>query len=341
MTRFLDRAEDVAAFAKNQGPQCLRVDTLSAEGRRSLYAADFLIRRSNGHYLLAETKGRRDPDVAGKARAAVEWCKAASTSKVKWEYLYVSEDTFKAFSGDTVEELLRTCRPMLKKILEEAQSPQLALPLREPDNEESSRAVYEFIQEEELGALPLRARKGIQEAALLFDYMARKQKMNFSPVFQPLLGPLDAEAENVLLDRLEPEVPEGDEEQDAFFSPDLSGEKKKHQQFLANQASLLRRFLVHRSPIMPVGLLRFCLEYAAKDDPAPAGVLSSVRSQFGDLAREDLAALLGEVYDFRNTYVAHVKEELTNETDAEGALRQWVRALVALRGVLAPSVVVE
>jgi type III restriction enzyme len=59
MTRFLHRADDVAAFAKNQGPQCLRVDALSAEGRRSLYTADFLIRRSNGNYLLVETKGRR------------------------------------------------------------------------------------------------------------------------------------------------------------------------------------------------------------------------------------------------------------------------------------------
>ena len=65
-------------------------------------------------------------------------------------------------------------------------------------------------------------------------------------------------------------LPEELEEQAAFFSPDLSAEKKKHREFLENQASLLRRFLVHRSPIMPVGILRFCLQYAAKDDKAPA-----------------------------------------------------------------------
>ena len=59
MTRFLDRAEDVAAFAKNQGPQSLRIDALTAEGRRALYTADFLIRRSNGNYVLAETKGTK------------------------------------------------------------------------------------------------------------------------------------------------------------------------------------------------------------------------------------------------------------------------------------------
>jgi type III restriction enzyme len=337
MTRFLDRAEDVAAFAKNQGPQCVRIDALTADGRRSLYAADFLIRRANGGYLLAETKGRRDPDVAGKARAAVEWCKAASTSKVKWEYLYVSEDIFKAFSGDTVEELLRTCRPSLKKILEEAQSPQLILPLGDTGGEETSRAVYEFISEEELAGLPLRARKGIEEAALLFDYMAKKERMSFSPVFQPLLGPLDAEAEAVLLERLADTVPEGDEEQDAFFSPDLADEKRKHQKFLENQASLLRRFLVNRSPIMPIGLLRFCIEYAAKEQPAPGGILAAVRQRFSDLATTDLGERLGAAYDFRNTYIAHVKEELTARKTAEDGLREWIDAITRLHSVAAGS----
>jgi type III restriction enzyme len=333
MTRFLDRANDVASFAKNQGPQSLRIDGLTAEGRRSLYAADFLIRRTNGNYLLAETKGRRDPDVAGKARAAAEWCKAASTSKVKWEYLYVSEDVFKQFAGDSVAELLRTCRPTLKKLLEEAGSPQIALPIGHADTEESARAVYDFISEAAIGSLPLRARKGIQEATLLFDYMAKKQKVSFSPVFQPLLGPMDAAAEALLFERLEPAVPEGSDDLAAFFKPDISGAKKKHRDFLENQVSLLRRFLVHRSPITPIGVLRFCLEYAAKDEDAPGGVLAAVRERFSDLADTDLGDLLGTVYDFRNTFIAHVKDELGDRTKAEEALRQWIRAIERLNEV--------
>jgi type III restriction enzyme len=333
MTRFLDHAEDVASFAKNQGPQCVRIDALTTEGRRSLYAADFIVRRTNGNYLLAETKGRRDPDVAGKARAAAEWCKAACTSKVKWEYLYVAEDVFKQFAGDSVAELLRTCRPTLKKLLEEADSSQLALPLGQVATEESGRVIYEFISEDDLSALPLRARKGIQEAVLLFDYMAKKQKMSFSPVFQPLLGPLDAAAEALLLERLQPMLPEEAEEQVAFFSPDLSGAKKKHQQFLANQVSLLQRFLVHRSPIMPVGLLRFCLDYAQKDEDAPAGVLAAIREAFPDLSQSELAGLLGAAYDFRNTYVAHVKQELTDRKQAEEGLRGWIEAVRRLTEV--------
>jgi hypothetical protein len=84
----------------------------------------------------------------------------------------------------------------------------MALPIGHADSEDSSRVVYEFITEAELGALPLRARKGVQEATLLFDYMAQKQKVSFSPVFQPLLGPLDAATEALLFERLEPAMPE-------------------------------------------------------------------------------------------------------------------------------------
>jgi hypothetical protein len=40
-------------------------------------------------------------------------------------------------------------------------------------------------------------------AILLFDYMAKKKRVSFSPVFQPLLGPLEAAAETILLERLD------------------------------------------------------------------------------------------------------------------------------------------
>jgi type III restriction enzyme len=333
MTGFLDRASDVAAFAKNQGPQSLRIDSLTSDGRRSLYTADFLVRLNDGNYLLAETKGRRDQDVAGKAHAAKEWCKAASTSKVKWDYLYVPEDIFKSFAGDSIEELVRTCRPSLKKILEEAASPQLTLPLREPDRETTSRAAVEFISEEKLGALPLRVRKGIQEAALLLDYMSQKQKVSFSPVFQPLLGPIDALAETLLYERLEGTVPESDEDQSSFFSPDLSGERKGKQKFLGDKASLLRRFLINRSPITPVGVLLFCFEYAASDSEAPAGILSAVRDSFSDLATTDLPSALTNVYEFRNTYVAHIKAELVERDKAEAALSEWIAVVQRLAEV--------
>jgi type III restriction enzyme len=330
MTHFLDRASDVAAFAKNQGPQCLRVDSLTVEGRRSLYTPDFLVRKTNGHYVLAETKGRADRDVSGKARGAVEWCKAASTNQVKWEYLYVPQAIFEDFGGETVAELTRACAPALKGLLKEAESPQLSLPLSLTDDETTVRQLHEFIAKKDLDVLPARTRTSVEHSVLLFNFMANKEKVAFPPVFQPLLGPIDASAEALLHERLGSVVPDDPEAIERFFEPDLSGEKKKHQQFLNNQASVLKRLLVHRSPIMPVGILRFCLDYAKKDAEAPTGILAAVRTRFDDLAGTDLAALLGDVYDFRNTYIAHVKADLTARDEAEAALRRWIELVVHL-----------
>ena len=64
-------APDVAAFAKNAGPQCLRIDYLAAGGRIAFYTPDFFIRIKKGTLYLVETKGREDKDVPRKARAAM------------------------------------------------------------------------------------------------------------------------------------------------------------------------------------------------------------------------------------------------------------------------------
>jgi type III restriction enzyme len=334
MTHFLDGADDVAAFGKNQGPQCLRIDCLTAEGRRALYTPDFLIRKKNGEYVLAETKGRADRDVSGKARGAAEWCKAASTKKVKWEYLYVPQAIFEGFTGNSVGELARVCAPALKTLLKEAESAQLALPLQPRDEEEAVRQLHEFIPKAEIARLPLRARTGVEHAVLLFNFMASKQNVAFPPVFQPLLGPIDAAAEALLVGRLEASVPDDPDARSRYFEPDLSITKKKHQQFLTNQASLLQRLLVHHSPIMPTGLLRFCVEYAGKNEPAPDGILAAVRERFADLAVSDLGAVLEDVYEFRNTYIAHVKAELTDRAAAEEGLRCWIEAIQRLTEVV-------
>jgi len=78
-TQFASAAPDVAAFAKNAGPQALRIDYLAAGSRLAFYTPDFFVHASNGDYYLVETKGRADRDVPAKARAATGWCKAASS----------------------------------------------------------------------------------------------------------------------------------------------------------------------------------------------------------------------------------------------------------------------
>lgn len=207
MNEFLDAATDVAAFAKNQGPQALRIDCLSKDGTRSLYTPDFVIRRTNGEYFLADTKGTgfaRDPAVATKAKAAQEWCKAASGDAAHWEYLYVPQQVLEAFAGDELEELAGACRPSLVRLVKDAVSPQMILDV---DSDSGTTQVAPFVDLEQFASLPAPAKHAVTQAVQLFDFMASKPDALLAPVFQPLLGRIDNAAVALMLERLGPLVP--------------------------------------------------------------------------------------------------------------------------------------
>lgn len=327
MNQFLDQAADVASFAKNQGPQALRIDCLSKDGVRSLYTPDFVVRRADGHYYLVETKGTgfaRDPAVAAKAKAAREWCRAASTADCKWEYLYIPQQVFEAFAGDEISALAGTCKPSLIRLLKDATSPQLRFDV---ESDGSRSQVAAFLDPAAFEGLPNADRVAIRQAIQLFDFMAEKPDAHLAPVFQPLLGRIDHAAETLLLGRLSEDVPAGEDEREAFFNASST-------RFLAERCRTLKRLLVTRSPIMPTGVLLFCLEYAAKPKPESTGILQAVETRLRDLADTDLGARLKAQYDFRNEYIAHEKREpLRSVEAARGALKTWADVLVRLRGV--------
>lgn len=335
MTQFLDFATDLTAFAKNAGPQALRIDYLTTEGRRAIYTPDFFVRRPEGHYYLIETKGRSDKDVPAKARAAIEWCKAASTKSVRWEYVFVPQAVFEQIRGNSVDELARACAPSLADLLREAQASQLTFTFEKADEERVADQVKAFIGPKELESLPPRYRKALEHAVTLFHFHEKKEAVSFAPVFQPLLGPIDHAAEALLLSRLSPDVPAEAAAQTDYFEPDMSGAKKKSVGFLVERARTLKRLLVHRSPLMPTGLLIFCLDYASKDTEPLAGIFASVRSSFKDIAGSELKALLEQSYNFRNTYIAHEKQDgLRDPKTAREALAVWVETLRVLHRVL-------
>jgi type III restriction enzyme len=93
---------------------------------------------------------------------------------------------------------------------------------------------------------------------------------------------------------------------------------------------MLRKMLVYRSPLMPTGVLSFCFDYASKNAESPPGIYAAVRKRFADLAATDLPKQMKDVYDFRNTYIAHQKAELTDIARTREALREWIGALVGL-----------
>lgn len=105
--RWLDYAEDVVAFAKNAGPQALRIDYLDSEGRISHYIPDFFVRDNNGDYFLVETKGYPDPNVEYKKKAAHSWCQSASkASGVSWTYLFVHQMEWNFSNFRSLAELI-------------------------------------------------------------------------------------------------------------------------------------------------------------------------------------------------------------------------------------------
>jgi len=330
MAHFADFAIDVVAFAKNAGPQAIRIDYLNSQGRRAVYTPDFFIRKTDGACFLVETKGRADKDVPAKARAAVEWCKAASTKKASWNYLYVPQAVFEQVRGNSIDELARACAPSLADLIREAESPQLTLDFEKPDEQRVADQLKAFVTEERLAKLPPRSRTAIEHAVMLYHFHEQKAGTSFAPVFQPLLGPIDHAAETLMLARLSEEVPAEAAAQKDYFEPDMSAAKKKSVSFLTERARTLKRLLVHRNPLMPTGLLKDCLAYAARDTEPLPGIFTAVRSQLSDLAKTNLPTLLDEFYEFRNTYIAHEKEQLHDAAAARNALRVWVDTLVAL-----------
>ncbi len=326
MKTFLDRAPDIAAFCKNTGPQALRIDYLSDAGRLSFYTPDFIARKTDGNYLLVETKGRVDRDVPLKATAAVSWCKSASSKRTKWSYLYVPQDVFSTFTSNSIDELIRTCAPSLTELLREKTEPQLSLPLGEYV-EGRVTGVDEFIEMPQLEKLPSRYRKSIEHAVTLFQFLEKKEGISFAPVFTPLLGPLDESAKGLINDLLLPYMPATSREQKDFFEPYYGNLRKSDIDWLRRHASNLRRTLVFKNGLWPLGLLAFCLDYCKTERYNVGGIFKAIKESFSKFNETDLYDIVINITGFRNTYIAHQDKELTDIRLAKEGLKSWIEGI--------------
>ncbi|MBI4559450.1 MAG: DEAD/DEAH box helicase family protein [Candidatus Hydrogenedentes bacterium] len=335
LVEFLGKSSDVAAFAKNAGPQALRIDYL-ADGRRlAFYTPDFFVQTATGHFLL-ETKGMVDKDVPTKARAAVEWCKSASTNRAKWEYVFLPESVFQRFRGTTFVELSRMCAPSLQDLLnQEAYQDELPLfavsgiGLIEGRVDEV-QAVADLTDPEKLAGLPERFRKAVDEASMLYQFFGKKTGVNYAPVFTALLGVIDEAAKALLLKRLGLQVPDSPAEQTVWFDPYLRDVDERMHRHYRETARNLRKTLVYGSGVSPLGLLRSCLHYALNDNSKLTGVFEAVRSEFRFKGARGLLDLVATINDFRNTYVAHREQSLNDPKQARAAMVEWIDGLCAL-----------
>ena len=76
------------------------------------------------------------------------------------------------------------------------------------------------------------------------------------------------------------------------------------------------------------------MDYALNDRTRIGGVFQAVRVKFQVAGGRDFLALVQRINDFRNTYVAHQEQELTDRKKAEQELIAWIQGLRALTEAL-------
>ena len=337
-TDFLETAQDVAAFAKNAGPQKLMIDYLRPEGQRAFYVPDFFVRTQEGDYYLVELKGQQDDLVPLKAGAAVEWCKAASTEETRWRYLYVPYQLFQQGAANEIAELARACAPKLQELLDESKTKQLASLSAKATAQSQEEALFNrVLQEAGIVQPPAELAEVMHQAVLLLDHAIRSGQLTLAHAFQPLLGPLDEYAQRLLEKYLKSSIPMEKDASITFFNPPLDclparerSPLEKHQRYLQNN-------LVFGRSIQRLGTLLFCLRYARQDgeDKDIPGIWQVVRVQFGGPSFNDLYRLLERVNEFRNTRVAHVETPLTDKCEAWDAMHTWLCCLHCLSQMVA------
>jgi type III restriction enzyme len=105
---FLDRAPDVAAWAKLTMNSRFALEYISKEGALRLYYPDFVVRLTDSSCLIVETKGQEDIDVALKDRRARRWCEDATRlAGNEWAYEKVNQQVFDAYTGGDLDGLRR------------------------------------------------------------------------------------------------------------------------------------------------------------------------------------------------------------------------------------------
>ena len=96
---FLDKAPDVAAFAKNYVAVGFKIDYVKADGDLSNYVPDFIVRTEDGTVWIVETKGREEIDVPRKMARLRQWCEDATAASAAddghvYRFVFVDQKGF-------------------------------------------------------------------------------------------------------------------------------------------------------------------------------------------------------------------------------------------------------
>jgi type III restriction enzyme len=127
MGECLEKSASVLAYAKLEIKHDFRIRYRNEFGIPRDYYPDFLVKTKEKMYLV-ETKADKDMDspvVGRKARAAIGWCEAASRTSPPadldqpkdWEYILLSERTYRLNRSVGFDGVLGPCRAELQRVL--------------------------------------------------------------------------------------------------------------------------------------------------------------------------------------------------------------------------------
>ena len=109
--QFLDRAGDVAAYAKNTPQVRFLLEYQSSQGALRHYYTDFIVRLHNGDHWLVETKGLEDVEVPFKDARARQWCTdMTALTGVSWQYVKIPDAVFRRSTAHDFYELADEAR---------------------------------------------------------------------------------------------------------------------------------------------------------------------------------------------------------------------------------------
>lgn len=104
--RFLQDAPDVERFAKMSPQFGFAIEYTDSVASLRYYEPDFVVVLDDGTNRLVETKGREDPDVQHKDRAAQLWCEnATALTGVTWRYVKVPQTGFDSLEPTAFADL--------------------------------------------------------------------------------------------------------------------------------------------------------------------------------------------------------------------------------------------
>jgi type III restriction enzyme len=75
---FLDGCPDIVSFVKNSQSTSFRIEYQNADGSIANYIPDFIVKQTDSHVWIVETKGREDLDDPLKWDRLQQWCADAT-----------------------------------------------------------------------------------------------------------------------------------------------------------------------------------------------------------------------------------------------------------------------